>query len=109
MVTSTSQQNRKKFKGALGGIIKIFKKFLHLKFHKTESEFVLWFQISKNFLSVKSDLIFGCVYIPPENSKYSNAEAFLELENELITLSNSVKSYVTLVGDFYGSLFLSSR
>jgi hypothetical protein len=28
-------------------------------------------------------MLLGCVYIPPENSKYSSEEAFIEIEDEL--------------------------
>jgi hypothetical protein len=27
-------------------------------------------------------MLLGCVYIPPENSKYSSEEAFIEAEDE---------------------------
>ncbi|CAC5396444.1 unnamed protein product [Mytilus coruscus] len=46
------------------------------------------------------DVIFGCVYVPTENSKYSTIEAFEELENELNILTNTENCYVALVGDF---------
>ncbi|VDI44432.1 Hypothetical predicted protein [Mytilus galloprovincialis] len=45
-------------------------------------------------------VIFGCVYVPPENSKYSTIEAFEELENELNILTNTENCYIALVGDF---------
>jgi hypothetical protein len=41
----------------------------------------------------------GCVYIPPEFSPYSSDEAFLQLEDELITHSNFSKN-IALIGDF---------
>ncbi|CAG2190028.1 unnamed protein product [Mytilus edulis] len=95
-------KNRKKFKKASGGIVVIYRKSLEkeLNFYNTESQFVLWFQISKSILSLNSDVIFGCVYVPPENSKYSTIEAFEELENELNILTNTENCYVALVGDF---------
>ena len=51
-------------------------------------------------MSLNSNVLFGAVYIPPENSKYSSIEAFDELENELVTISSSDNSYVALIGDF---------
>ncbi|CAG2253788.1 unnamed protein product [Mytilus edulis] len=95
-------KNRKKFKKASGGIVVIYRKSLEkeLNFYNTESQFVLWFKISKSILSLNSDVIFGCVYVPPENSKYSTIEAFEELENELNILTNTENCYVALVGDF---------
>ena len=95
-------KNRQKFKKASGGIIVIYKKELEkqLKFHISDCQFVLWFKISKSALSLISDVLFGCVYIPPENSKYSNVDAFIELENELVSLLKNERSIVALIGDF---------
>ena len=61
---------------------------------------LLWFKISKNVLAFKFDLFFGCIDTHPENSKYANADAFDEIENELNCLINAEKCYVALVGDF---------
>ncbi|XP_063399702.1 uncharacterized protein LOC134684345 [Mytilus trossulus] len=95
-------KNGKKFKKASGGIVVIYRKSLEkeLNFYNTERQFVLWFKLSKSILSLNSDVIFGCVYVPPENSKYSTIEAFEELENELNILTNTENSYIALVGDF---------
>ena len=72
----------------------------YLKFHTSDSQFVLWFQLSKKLFSFESDILFGCIYIPPENSKYSTKEAFEELENEMIDISKKEKCFVSLIGDF---------
>jgi endonuclease/exonuclease/phosphatase (EEP) superfamily protein YafD len=44
-------------------------------------------------------MLLGCVYIPPENSKYSSEEAFIEVEDELLFFSRVHKN-ITLAGDF---------
>ncbi|CAG2245049.1 EIF4B [Mytilus edulis] len=41
----------------------------------------------------------GCVYIPPEGSKYSSVDAFTEIENEFLHLSEPNLKNV-LIGDF---------
>ena len=63
-------KNRKKYKRKSGGLAIIYKEILQpiLKFHKTNSEYVQWVSTI--------DIIFWCVYIPPENSKYSSEDAF---------------------------------
>ena len=44
-------------------------------------------------------MLLGCVYIPPENSKYSSEEAFIEVEDELLFFSRDHKN-IALAGDF---------
>jgi restriction endonuclease len=41
---------------------------------------------------LNSDMLLGCVYIPPENSKYSSEEAFIEVEDELLFFSRDHKN-----------------
>ena len=97
------QKIEKNCKRASGGIAVIYKKELHsvLKFDiKKESQFVLWFQLSKTVLKSESDLVFGCVYIPPENSKYSSSDAFDEIESEMISIVSVDKKYIALIGYF---------
>jgi hypothetical protein len=53
----------------------------------------------KRHFTIDSDLFLGCIYISPENSKYSSLEAFNEIESELIQLSSGC-DYFSLIGDF---------
>jgi hypothetical protein len=48
----------------------------YLKFPKTNSQLVQWVLISNEILQDDKDLLLGCVYIPPENSKYASTEGF---------------------------------
>jgi hypothetical protein len=48
-------------------------------------------------------MLLGCVYIPPENSKYSSEEAFIEVEDELLFFSRDHKN-IALAGDFNSDL-----
>ncbi|VDI30247.1 Hypothetical predicted protein [Mytilus galloprovincialis] len=84
---SCFSKHRSKFKRKSGGIVIIYKSELEkfLTFPKTKSEFVQWIQFSKDLLN--DNVLMGCVYIPPEGSKYSSVDAFTEIENEFLHLS----------------------
>jgi hypothetical protein len=41
--------------------------------------------ISNEILQDDKNLLLGCVYIPPENSKYASKEGFSEIEDEIHT------------------------
>jgi hypothetical protein len=41
--------------------------------------------ISNEILEDDKDLLLGCVYIPPENSKYASKEGFSEIEDEILS------------------------
>jgi hypothetical protein len=44
-------------------------------------------------------MLLGCVYIPPENTKYTSNESFTETETEMLSLSNKYDCYTSLIGD----------
>ncbi|CAG2200728.1 unnamed protein product [Mytilus edulis] len=92
-------KNRKKFERKSGGITVIFKKCLKnfLTFINTDSEFVLWVKVDIPMQLTK--IMFGCIYVPPENSRYSSKDAFDEIETELITLKDQ-STATALLGDF---------
>jgi hypothetical protein len=60
-------------------------------------------QKPKSFLPYNLDqyIIFGIVYIPPENTVYSSQDAFIEIGNEYNNFSINSK-YIYLIGDFNG-------
>ena len=93
-------KNRKKFGRKSGGIVIIYKSMLKqfLKFPSGDSEFVLWIQLC-NFTSDFPKFLLGCVYIPPENSKYTSPEAFSEIESELFSFKDN-STLCALIGDF---------
>ena len=64
-----------------------------MKFIYSDSEFVQWVEILNDISDKSKNVLLGCVYIPPSD------EAFLQLEDELITHSNFSKN-VALIGDF---------
>lgn len=70
---------------------------------KSESDFVQWVEFSDNHPEVNIlnfKILFGCIYIPPENSKFSSVEAFTEIEDELVFFSGNNNKNIALVGDF---------
>ena len=91
---------RKKFVRASGGIVFIYKEFLKpvFKFHDNDSEFVLWATI-QNTLDKENDFLLGCIYIPPENSKYTSSDAFIEIETELTSFMQE-HNKCAVIGDF---------
>ena len=66
-----------------------------------ESENLIICRIDKTFSQTEEDIYLACAYIPPENSKYSSAECFFNLENEIINLQ-SLSSNVLVIGDLNG-------
>ena len=85
-----------------GGIAIIYKKKLHdcLEFIDSESQYVQWVKITRNIFEFDNDVLLGCVYIPPEGSKYSNSEAFDEIESDLVSLVKKTDMHPFLIGDF---------
>ena len=66
---------------------------------ETESKYILWFKINKNLFHSYEDIIFGIVYVPPENSSYCIGDPFNEIEHELIKFSSDHEN-ICLIGDF---------
>jgi hypothetical protein len=93
-------KHRKKIKRKSGGIIIIYKDTISkcFTFPTSNSEFVQWVEIA-NESSNFTKLLIGCVYIPPENTKYTSDNAFNEIENELMSFSQNTK-HIAFVGDF---------
>ena len=81
-------KNRRKFQKVSGGLAIIYNNNLekYLKFHEIDSSYVQWVQISKSLMGTDHDTLLGCLYIPPENTKYLSIESFDEIENELLVL-----------------------
>ena len=64
---------------------------------KSSNENVLWFIINNIF---DQPVLFGSVYIPPENSEYSSVDIFDVLESEIIKYTSETNCNVCLLGDF---------
>lgn len=64
-----------------GGIIVAIKDNIakHINVIDTDCKFIMWLKISKVLFNVDKDVICGVVYIPPETSKYSSNDSFMEI------------------------------
>ena len=68
-----------------------------------ESEHALLCKIESN--SEKENIILGVVYIPPENSAYSDSNSFYNLERDLADVKERYNDCaICLVGDFNGHI-----
>lgn len=63
----------------------------------TENNFVFWFSFSNPYDS--EIILFGNVYIPPENSVYAIDDLFNEIQNELSKLRDKY-SHICMLGDY---------
>ena len=84
-----------------GGLILAVKENLieYIDIITSDCKFVFWFKLSKKVVNLNSDILFGIVYIPPENTRYSSADCFTDIEQELMNFSKT-SEHVCLLGDF---------
>ena len=64
-----------------------------------ESDYIMWFKISKQYIQSDEDIFYGVVYVPPSESRFRNTGEFKKFEIEILDMSMSYK-YVYLLGDF---------
>ena len=64
-----------------------------------DSEYMIGLRFKQSKHCSYDDIIIIFVYVPPEGSEYSNPESILELENELLPLSELCK-HLYIMGDF---------
>ena len=70
-----------------------------MKYIESESEYVMWFSLSGPLIGTDEDVIFGLVYIPPENTKFMPKTKLDMFYAELEEFNNKNKQ-VILMGDF---------
>ena len=102
---SVSQSRRQKFVRRSGGISVYVKENISKYFTviPSESDYILWFSINRSLTNTEENLIFGVVYIPPENSRFLINDELMTLEME-ITETCSKHKYIVLTGDFNARL-----
>ena len=72
----------------------------HARVVTKPSKAVQWLILDKKLLGLDQDILLGNIYIPPEGTRYTKPEYFIEIENELAQLCES--RYVCLCGDMNG-------
>ena len=99
--TFLHQPRRQKFTQKSGGIGVFVKsslsKFVSVVEH--ESDYIMWFKISKQYIQSDEDIFYGVVYVPPSEPRFRNTDEFKKFEIEILDTSFSHK-YVYLLGDF---------
>jgi hypothetical protein len=73
-----------------------------IKVFSTASNFALWFKASRDVFNYDEDVIFGIVYVPPENTRYSSNAAFAKMEAEYLVFSSNYN--ISLLGNFNGQI-----
>jgi hypothetical protein len=58
-------------------------------------------KVSQEVSNLDEDVIFGIVYVPPENTRYSSNAAFAEIEAEYLVFSSNY-NYISLLADSNG-------
>ena len=61
--------------------------------------YILWISCNGQMLNLPDNLLIGTVYIPPENSRYSSADLFQQIQQDVLTLSCNYR-YISIIGDF---------
>ena len=88
------------FKYKSGGVALLLKNSLHITIEIVhgDTNCVLWFKSTVNLHGYEA--LWGIVYIPRENSIYSPASLFGDIENGTANLRSDSNSPLYLVGDF---------
>ena len=65
---------------------------------ETESEYILWIKLEKNYTKLDQHIIFGIVYVPPTRSRFLNEDEFELFQNEVASMCSKF-DYVYISGD----------
>ena len=83
----------------LPGFQMVYMKNRASKVVMTECYFILWLEMKGCVLGIDDDMLYGIVYIPPENSIYLSPDAFTQIEDERLTMLTKYET-ICLTGDF---------
>ena len=101
-------KNRKKISRNCSGGILVLVRAKYRKLCKeisTNNNSCLWFRINKSVFGYDKDILCAAVYLPPENSKYSDIGIFDDFVTDLITLNPNNDYYVLMIGDFNSRVY----
>lgn len=98
--TFRSQPRKRRYIRKSGGIGVFVKDSMnkYVELIETDSDYVLWLKLRKNYTNSNHDIIIGVVYVPPTQSNFFNEDEF-ELFQSEITKFCSEHDYVYLCGD----------
>ena len=76
-----------------GGIGLFVKDFIstHISLVESDSDYIMWFRLSKTFLQTDKDLFFGIVYLPPDESRFNNSD-----ESDLFEVEITNMCYISI-------------
>lgn len=94
------RKDRKKKRRASGGVAILVKENIvhRIQILNTEVDDTLWFTVTN--IGLEKDVLFGLVYIPPQNSPYADINVFEQLENVILNKNNIDDLSVCILGDF---------
>ncbi len=94
------RSDRKNARRPSGGVAVLVRNEIckYVKFIETDLDFLLYFVIEKALIGTDQDVLCCVVYIPPENSDYSNINMFEAMEEDFINVHND--EFVCFMGDF---------
>lgn len=70
----------------------------HVSIVNTESEYILWVKIDRNYTKLEDDLLIGIIYIPPSQSRFYSEDEFSNLNDEITSMCSKY-DYVFITGD----------
>lgn len=97
LITKHRKQRYLRKSGGIGVFVKdnIIK---YVDYINTDSEYILWIRISKQYTKLEGDLYIGTIYVPPTQSRFYNDDDFSLLEDEITNMC-SKHDFVFITGD----------
>ena len=65
----------------------------------SSDDYITWLKIKKSYSNTEQGIMIGVIYVPPQSSRYYNADNFVALEEETTSVCSKY-DYVYLTDDF---------